>query len=329
MRAAIGPLRSGGLMTSYLCSSRCAHCAYLCAPDWTPDYIDEAQTVRVLEAVKRGGCRAVHVGGGEPFLRPQRLLAVLDGCRVESVELEYIETNGAWFLGSEANHTLLDDVRARGVCTLLVSISPFHNAYIPWSRTKGLMQACSAHGISVFPWVAEFIRDIEGFDPATPHSLSEYEERYGPGYVPHIPDRYWVSLRGRAVETYSRTAPQIPVQQLLDTLGPCTELYGTSHFHVDLYGNYIPGVCSGLAVDVDDVPGALSRERYPVLARLMEEGPRAAVAWARDEHGFEPRESYGGKCELCYDMRRFLVLKAEFYSRDLQPRELYEKIAAY
>lgn len=329
MEATIGPLRSGGLMTSYLCSSRCAHCAYLCGPDWTPDYIDEASTVRALEAVTRGGCRSVHVGGGEPFLRPERLLAMLERCRDEGVGIEYIETNAAWFVGSEANNRLLHDVRIRGVSTLLVSISPFHNAHIPFTRTRGLIEACGLHGISVFPWVSEFIADIEAFDPATPHALSEYEERYGPGYVRRIPERYWVSLRGRAVETFSRTARQIQTQRLLDGLGPCSELYGTSHFHVDLYGNYIPGVCSGLAVDVDDVPGALSRERYPVLVRLMEEGPSGLVAWARDEHGFEPRESYGGKCELCYDARRFLSLEAGFQSRDLEPRELYAKIAAY
>jgi hypothetical protein len=45
-----------------------------------------------------------------------------------------------------------------------------------------------------------------------------------------------------------------------------------SHFHFDLYGNYIPGLSPGLAVRCDDVGDGFSPEKYPYLHILFNRG---------------------------------------------------------
>jgi len=37
-----------------------------------------------------------------------------------------------------------------GVGTLLVSISPFHNAHVPYARVMGVIEACRRTGMQVF-----------------------------------------------------------------------------------------------------------------------------------------------------------------------------------
>jgi hypothetical protein len=80
-------LSSGGLITNYYCTSRCAHYLYCCSPQWEKRYIDET-TAR---------------------------------------------------------------------------------------RNK----ACRVARLAAFPWVSDFYRELDAFDPGTTHRLQEYQERFG------------------------------------------------------------------------------------------------------------------------------------------------------
>lgn len=53
-----------------------------------------------------------------------------------------------------------------------------------------------------------------------------------------------------------------------------TESSKKSTLHVDLFGNYIPGLCSGIGVAIEDLGKPFSREKYPVLTLLAESGIR-------------------------------------------------------
>jgi len=72
-RLAINHLDSGGLITNYYCTSRCRHCLYGCSPGWEKRYIDTETTEKNLLKVKGLGCNSIHIGGGEPFLKPDEL----------------------------------------------------------------------------------------------------------------------------------------------------------------------------------------------------------------------------------------------------------------
>ncbi len=319
-------LSSGGLITNYYCTSRCAHCLYCSSPQWEKRYIDETTTRRNLEKIRALGCPAVHVGGGEPFLNPDGLLRVLEVARETGVRIDYVETNSSWYQDLDPAVARLKELKARGLETLLVSISPFHNEHIPFQKVKGVIEACRVARLAAFPWVSDFYRELDSFDPDTCHGMHEYQERFGADYLSKIPARYWIHFGGRAVQTFAGSFETHDCAAILSlNRRGCRELQDVSHFHLDLFGNYIPGLCSGLAIRRDDLGVPITAEKYPLLARLHESGIQGLFEMARKE-GFEASGRYLSKCHLCLDIRRYLVLDRGLDFPELAPRGFYENL---
>jgi hypothetical protein len=321
----INYLQSGGLITNYYCSSKCGHCLYASSPQWEKRYISKDQAAATFEKMISLGCCSIHIGGGEPFLRKEGLEGVLEAARETGMGVEYVETNSSWFTGEEKAITVLSRLKDRGLYTLLISISPFHNAYIPFSKVKGVIRACQTTRLGIFPWVQEFVSDLSVLDEDKKHSMEEFEQQFGKGYLASLPSRYWITYGGRALKTFKNELPQVPLEEVLDAPG-CQKLFQTSHFHIDLFGNYIPGLCSGMAIALKDLGGTISKEKYPLINTLYETGIRGFLDWAKQEHGFQPEPVYTGKCHLCFEIRKFLVIEKQFPSRELQPSEFYSRI---
>jgi hypothetical protein len=324
----IKKLRSGGLITNYFCTSNCKHCLYNCSPRWEKRYIDSKTAEKNLMKIRSLGCRSVHIGGGEPLLRPDKLGTVFEVASKIGVSVEYVETNSSWFRDIESAKALLARLRQKGLQTLLVSISPFHNEQVPFSRVQGVIEAAKQVGVGIFPWITDFISDLSRFDPAKSHSLDEYRHVYGDDYLMQILQRYWIHLGGRALETFRPWLGKKTFQQILDeNPGGCAaELTDTSHFHIDLFGNYIPGLCSGLAIWKDDLGTPLSAERYPILVNLYLNGIGGLFVFARENYGFSPQKTnYINKCDLCTEIRTHLIKKDYDESNELNPVEFYAR----
>jgi len=321
----ISRLMSGGLITNYFCSSTCRHCLYRCSPRWPKDFISVETTRANLKTVRSLGCSSLHIGGGEPLLRPEGVAAVLEVAGEVGVHVEYVETNSSWYQDHEAACAVLEKLTHRGLSTLLVSISPLHNEHIPFYKVKGVIAACRQTGISVFPWVSDFIPDLATLDEQQRHSLEEYQELFGEDYVEKLPSRYWISPGGRALETFGRFSPGKSVDQIAAKgSGGCHELSDVSHFHLDLYGYYVPGLCAGLSIHRDDLGSPLDARQYPIISRLYSSGIGGFIAYAAETHGFKPlKPAYASKCELCYEVRRFLVVERGVDTKELQPRGHY------
>lgn len=319
----ISRLQSGGLITNYFCSSRCRHCLYNCGPDWPKEYITPETAEKNFQVIRSLGCRSVHIGGGEPLLRPEALIPVLDAAARTGVRLEYLETNSAWYRDAGSAVAMLTRLRRHGLHTLLVSISPFHNEHIPFARIEGVMAAARRAGIGLFPWVEGFVADLQQFDRRQPHRLEEYEDRFGRDYLRQILHRYWIHFGGRALDTFRGILGSKPAARVLDD-SCAAELSDTRHFHMDLFGNYIPGLCAGLAIAGDDLGAPLPPDDYPVLQRLYTRGIRGLYEWARARYGFRPvRSGYVNKCDLCTEIRAYLRQESEDQFRELEPEEFY------
>jgi molybdenum cofactor biosynthesis enzyme MoaA len=104
----ISRLISGGLITNYFCSSTCRHCLYRCSPRWPKDFISVETTRANLKTVRSLGCSSVHIGGGEPLLRPEGVVAVLEVAGEVGVHVEYVETNSSWYQNHEAACAVLE-----------------------------------------------------------------------------------------------------------------------------------------------------------------------------------------------------------------------------
>ena len=324
----IKQLISGGLITNYFCVSSCGHCLYNCSPHWDRKYIEPQAAEENLRTVRKLGCSAVHIGGGEPLLRPDELGDVLKIAGKVGVQIEYVETNSAWFKNPDSAMAILLKLRRQGLQTLLVSISPFHNEYIPFSRIKGVIAAARQAGIGIFPWVSDFITDLSKLDAACTHSLKEFEVLFGRDYIMRLLQRYWVHMGGRALETYRPYLAKKSAEEICEeNIGGCAaEFLNTQHFHLDLFGNYIPGLCSGLAIKREDLGQPLAANKYPVLTMLFDHGIRGIFKMAQENFDYVPaKDSYINKCDLCTEIRTLFVKYDFGSSTELSPRQFYER----
>lgn len=323
---AIKNLKFGGLITNYFCSSSCKHCLYNCSPQWEKRYIDTDTAELNLKKIRELGCWSVHIGGGEPLLRPAKLVTVLEVAAKVGLTVEYVETNSSWFKDMDSAQKLLSELREKGLNTLLVSISPFHNEQVPFARVQGVIGAARQAGVGIFPWIADFESDLSQFDPSLPHSLDEYRQTFGDNYLIQIMQRYWIHLGGRALTTFRPLLGKKTWQQVLleNPAGCAAELADTSHFHLDLFGNYIPGLCSGLAISRDDLGAPLSAAKYPVSTVLFQKGIGGFFEFAKKNFAFTAkRNDYINKCDLCNEIRTHLVFNDYNDSNELEPKEFY------
>lgn len=322
----IASLQSGGVITNYYCSSRCGHCLYGCSPYWEKKYLDESTAIRIFQKIASLGCGYVHIGGGEPLLDPSSLQKVLKIASDFRTGIEYIETNSSWFKDEVSAVATLQSLKPFGINTLLVSISPFHNEHVPFAKVKGVMAACRKAGIDIFPWVQDFYYDLNNFDETKTHSLEEYTQEFGRGYLKSIPSRYWVHFGGRALQTYKDLYPLKSLEEITGNTQGCVELTGITHFHFDLFGNYVPGLCSGLAIKAEDLGNPLDPDQYPLITTLYNQGVKGLLENAWENYGFIPEEQYLSKCHLCFEIRKYLVLEGKVNSIELQPVQFYEEV---
>jgi len=97
-------------------------------------------------------------------------------------------------------------------------------------------------------------------------------------------------------------------------------LSDTTHFHIDLFGNYIPGLCTGLAIQHEDLGRPFEPDRYPLLNLLNRGGVRACYDWVSQEFGFKPeQEMYHNKCDLCTEIRTHLARNFSYAFSELRP----------
>jgi len=324
-RLNIRRLFSGGVIANYHCSARCKHCLYASSPQWPKHYMDPSTADRVFQALRRLGCRAVHIGGGEPLLDVDRLKPVLDMAVQHEVEIDYIETNCSWYRSEDQAVDVLRQLQRHGVSTLLISISPFHNEFVAMEKVMGMILACRRAGTGMFPWQEQFYAELAELDAARPHSLDELEQRFGPGYCRRLKDRFGLTMRGRALLYYEPILDKRPYRLFLEQSQGCRELEQVMHFHVDLGARYIPGSCSGLACAVSDLGQPLHPEDYPLLTALYSRGVAGLHDFAAPR-GFEPQPQYVSKCHLCMDIRRFLALESGEPWAELEPVEYYRQV---
>jgi len=322
----INHLVSGGIITNYKCSSKCRHCVYASSPSWPNDYMTASTAEEIFSILKRFGCCCVHIGGGEPLLQPEKIVPVLEVAARNNIDIDYIETNASWFKDEASTKIILNELINHGVYTLLISIDPYHNEYIPFYKIKGLMEACSKVNMGVFPWLMDFWDDLDALDHSKPHSLEEYAKLFGKDYLWNLPNRYGLNPKGRALKTYKSMMKMEPFEIIIKNSSPCNLLSGIHHFHIDLYGNFVPQSCPGLSIKLSELVHGADSSKYPIFYILEMVGIKGLVELAIEEYSYKPKSKYAGKCDLCYDIRSFIVLKQKKELPDLQPVDHYRYI---
>lgn len=320
----IGPLAGGGLVLGYRCSARCRHCLYACGPH-REDGLGSggARLDDVLDALARRAPRAsYHIGGGEPFLDLGLLERAVAGMEQRGLRLDYVETNASWVRDEDQAEAVLERLAGAGLGCVLVSLSPFHAERVPPRRTLALIEA--ARRVlpgGAFVWIEPFLEDLRHAAPSERLDLDELLERRGDAYAVGLARRYGLVPAGRAGRYLHRHGQRIPWREATRAADCRRRLRDTSHFHVDLDGLYVPGLCAGIALPLEQVPGSVDLERFPLLGRLVGGGLGALVELAAGL-GFEPLPTYGSACDLCGHARTFLAGRGDY--PELGPAGFYD-----
>ncbi|MCL1992696.1 MAG: radical SAM protein [Spirochaetes bacterium] len=309
-----GRLLHGGLMITYLCNAACRHCLYSCSPTRDAGFLDETAAEAAAGLLAEGGCRSVHIGGGEPFLDFERLLMSLVKLKDAGVAVDYIETNAFWATEEGAAEKLkrLSDA---GADTFCISIDPFHAEHLPYAAPLALAELCEKSGFGYFLWKGDFIPALTALAPDKAHSRAALEKVFSGKYIADTARSYGVMYGGRAVNIEREFAMLFGADFFLDA-APCRGLLSTNHFHVDKDGFFIPPGCTGIRIPLQEAVRGIAPGKYPAFEALYTGGIAALFRLAARQ-GFSPDAlGYPSKCNLCFHLRRYLAGTGEFPELD-------------
>jgi len=323
----IPPLVDGGVMLSYRCTNACRHCLYRCSPGQPDEWMTLEMADRVFAALsKEPYLRTVHLAGGEPTIRMDLLVEVIRAARRRGVRLSYVETNAHWCTDPPAALEGMRRLREAGLPGILVSVSMFHNEFVPFRHSRHAVEAArEVFGPGrTYVYLPHLYDLLSRMPDDGRHTLDEFRRWAGIEGKPEVVARlYSVIPGGRAVEALRECWPALPAEEFRG--GDCSgDLTGTTHFHVDHQGNLFTGLCAGLSpATVDDLHPAVDAETHPVFHRLLAEGPCGLMDMAAEKHGYRERPGgYVSPCDLCQDVRRHLR-RAGGYP-ELRPASFYE-----
>ena len=319
----ISRLSSGGIIANYQCPAACGHCLYGCSLTAQPGYMDEATAARLCKNLRRLGCRGLHIGGGEPFLDVDGLVGLIKAIHGSGIRLDYIETNAAWITGDDVrNRRILSDIVAASGDCIMVSADPFHIEFIPFWKPLQLLRLLQEMGISHFIWQERYWPLLEQPDPGKTYDGQALCDILGYDVQHQCAKEYGMRFHGRALNLLRKYGEK----KTLTTLpGPCAELHNTGHFHVDFLGRYIPPGCTGMGILFEDLGKDLDPVSYPVLSRLYAQGLGGLLSYAQGLGYRLASEGYVSKCELCFDIRKFLISSDRQGHPDLTPERFYSQ----
>jgi len=283
----------------------------------------EQTAIKICECLRRLGCRGVHIGGGEPFLNPDGLVALINIIINSGLRLDYIETNAAWITDDDnRNRKILSDVINAGGECIMVSTDPFHIEFIPFWKPERLIRLLKETGAQYFIWQERYLPMLRKLDPRKTYTGDELKNVCGYDVTGQCAREYGMSFNGRALNLLRKYGKKKPVDSLPES---CPELNNTSHFHIDFLGRYIPPGCTGMGIIIEDVDKELDLVKYPVMSRLFNGGVKSLLEYAQ-ELGFQSEsDGYVSKCELCFDIRKFLITQDRQAYPDLTPESFYKQ----
>jgi len=300
----------GGVMVNYQCSAACRHCLYGCSPVRSPGYVNEEATEKICRLLRKGGCRSVHIGGGEPFLDFDGLVMMIQKLKQAGIRVEYIETNASWINDNDDTKESLEQLKhllASGGNALCISVDPFHAEYVPYGAPLTLAKLCEKAGMDYFIWKSEFLPDLSCLDSGSAHSRSDMEKALSKKYIYNTARLYGIGYGGRAVNIEREYfAPQL-LKNITAGSTPCRNLLSSGHFHVDMFCNFIPPRCTGICIPLAEAVEGIPEGKYPAFDALYSGGVSALLRLA-EQYGFLPEDyGYPSKCNLCFHLRHFLT----------------------
>jgi hypothetical protein len=324
-------------MLSYKCTAACQHCMYACSPRWDADWLSPADLERGLAqlaphiqpapwgAESMSLNYGLHFTGGEPFVNYELLLAAVQIAEEVGIPSTFVETNGYWCRDDKTARERLTELRAAGLHGIMISVNPFYAEYVPFERSERCIEwSQRVFGQNVMVYQLEYYRRFKQLGIRDRLSLDEYRALTGET----VSRQAEFFLQGRAATSQRHAVPAHPARRFFGA--PCRPAFLRSwHNHFDNYGHYLPGYCGGISLgswlELDQtLQAGIDPDVQPVLALLAAEDVEGLLGFARARGYVERAEGYVSKCDLCLDLRRYLVAQGDY--PELAPRAFYERL---
>jgi len=133
-------------MITERCDASCAHCWFSCGPASGVDMTRREAEGYIDEAASIPSMRWVSFTGGEPFLLPELIRALIPYAADRGLRTECV-TNCAWATSREKAAEELEGLAGLGLDALNVSADDFHQAQIPFERVRSCHDAAKEIGL--------------------------------------------------------------------------------------------------------------------------------------------------------------------------------------
>ncbi len=322
---AIGIKKVAGLIFTYRCTIACRHCLFKCSPQ-QPDVCmtleDGVEFLRQLRATDR----AVHVAGGEAMMYYQEMLAICQDANKEGCAPHFFETNASWCTDDDVTRRRYEELKRAGLAGVLISADPYHQTFVlPETRFRAYKWAVEIFGkenVAAGDLSLEQLSDLRriGHDE---ERLAEYSRDHTPRLV------------GQAGDTLAGFCPDRPLEALANDAGwrgaaadkSCRQEFDGKEMweiHIDPYGN-IQTCCGVIIGDARKKPVIQWVDQgfhtdNDLVRMAYERGPYAYLELAI-RHGYQARQEYPQKCNLCWEVRKFL---RPHFPETFGPAEIYE-----
>jgi DNA-binding Lrp family transcriptional regulator len=252
------------------------------------------------------------------------LLEAVEMAEELQIPSTFVETNCYWCTSDKTADERLKRLKEAGLKGILISVNPYYAEFVPFERTE----RCIEHSLRVFGenvavYQLEYYRRFKQLGIKKRISVEEYAALTRDESLAYHVETF---LMGRATQALRGFYPSYSASCFFDR--PCQPPFVRNwHNHFDNYGNYMPGFCGGISLgnwyEMDKLTGeGIELEERPVLKFLVEDDFKGLYRFAERSGYRESQEGYLSKCDLCLDIRKFLVTQSHF--DELQPREFYE-----
>ncbi len=272
----------------------------------------------------------IHLGGGEPFLNFELTLRAVELAIEHDVPLHYVETNAFWCEDDDLTAYQFNLLRDSGLPAVLISVSPFHNEFIPFERTdRAINIARDIYGpYNVLVYTSFFYNQLQDYNPKIQIPFNRYlntvgHEQAARSFVEH----FGLIPIGRAASQLNYLYQKRPAEAYFHQ-NCYAELTNPEHIHIDPYGNYIASFCAGLSLGDAHQLGSLIEgidlAERPILDILVHSGVEGLLKLAQDQFNFQPDpQGYIAKCHLCQEIRTHIVQYTDQFI-ELTPVEFYK-----
>ncbi|HOI55169.1 MAG TPA: radical SAM protein [Phycisphaerae bacterium] len=316
-------ISAAGLLVTYWCNARCAHCYELSGPR-RQGWMSADAALGHFQAMVRLGMEpaGVHLGGGEPFGDFGRLVEIVRAARQAGLAgVGYVETNGYWATDEALVRERLGALREAGMRQLSLSADVYHQTFVDPQCVVRLWRVATevlgTEGVRARRW--RFLK--------SPQDLREASEAQRQAAYREALAQHAERMTGRAATELAPLVARQPAEAVRGQT--CVEgLRDSAHVHIDPAGYVFPGTCAGLILGRTDrgrpLDAVLAASRGPMWRILVSEGPWGLRSLAARKGYKDDPGGYADKCHLCLSARRFL-LETGAYADELGPPELYRE----